>query len=85
MNVVEFFSRHKGIEKGTKTRKIGGGRWTSDANRGTKYGGWNVDGIKQFNELCQHVKTNRTSYPAFDNEFLKKSPTNATKRLPQNI
>jgi len=85
MNVVEFFSRRKGMEKGTKRRKIGGGRWTSDANGGTKYGGWNVDGIKRFNELCQHVKTNRTSYPAFDHEFSTKSPTNVTKRLPQNI
>jgi len=24
MNVVEFFSRHKGMEKGTKRRNIGG-------------------------------------------------------------
>jgi len=46
MNVVRFFSRCKGMEKGTKRRKIGGGCWTSDANGGTKYGGWNVDGMK---------------------------------------
>jgi len=34
-----FFSRCKGIEKGAKRRKIGGGHWTSDANGGTKLGG----------------------------------------------
>ena len=36
MNVVEFFSRHKRMDKGTKRRKIGGGHWTSDANGGTQ-------------------------------------------------
>jgi len=31
MNVVEFFSRPKGMEKGTEIKKIGEGHWMSDA------------------------------------------------------
>jgi len=46
MNVIEFFSRQKGMEKGTKRRKIGGGCWTSDAKRSGKYCGWSADGIE---------------------------------------
>jgi len=60
MNVVEFFSRCKGIEKATKTRKIEEVHWTSDANGGTKYGGWNVEGKKQVNKLCQQLEIDRT-------------------------
>ncbi len=82
MNVVEFFSRCKGMEKGCKRREIGGGHWTSDANGGTKYGGWNVEGMKQFNELCQQVKINRTLYPEFENEFLKKVTNQCNKTAP---
>jgi len=46
MNVVEFFSRCKEMEKESQRRKIGGGGRTSDANGGTKYRGWNVEGMK---------------------------------------
>ena len=51
MNVVEFFSRPKGMEKGTEIKKIGGGHWTRDAKGCGKYYGWNVDGMKHFTEL----------------------------------
>jgi len=52
---------------------------TSDANGGTKYGGWNVEAMKQFNQLCQPVKINRTSYPK---EFLKKVTNQCNKTVP---
>ena len=45
----------------------------SDAKGCGKYCGWNVDGMKQFNELCQQVKLNRTIFHHFDKEFLKKT------------
>jgi len=72
MNELEFFSRRKGLEKGTKRKKIGGGHWTSDGKGGGKYCGWNINGMNRFNELCQQVKQNRTSYHNFNKEFLKK-------------
>jgi len=43
MNEFEFFSRCKGMEKGTKRKKIGGGCWTSDAKGCEKYCGWNAN------------------------------------------
>ena len=43
MNVIEFFSRQKGMEKGTKRRKIGGG---CDAKGSGKYCRWSADGIE---------------------------------------
>ena len=59
MTVVEFFSRHKGIEKdtkkGTKRRKIGGGHWTSDANGGTKLGGM----LREWNNLMSFVNKSK--------------------------
>ncbi len=70
MNVIEFFSRQKGMEKGTKRRKIGGGCWTSDAKRSGKYCGWSADGIEWFNQLCQLIKNDRSSHPEFDRKFL---------------
>jgi len=36
-----------------------------------KFCGWSMDGIKQFNELCMIVKTNRELCPHFDSTFLK--------------
>jgi len=85
MNVVEFFSRLKGMEKGTKRKKIGGGHWMSDAKGCEKNCGWNVDGMKHFNELCQQVKLNRTSFHNFDKECLKKQMENIVKLFKMRI
>jgi len=85
MNVVEFFSRRKGMEKGTKRKKIGGGRWTSDAKGCGKYCGWNVDGMKRFSELCQQVKLNRTSFHNFDKNFLKKQMEKQSETVQNEI
>jgi len=38
--------------------------------------------MKQFNELCQQVKINRTLYPEFENEFLKKVTNQCNKTAP---
>jgi len=46
MNVVEFISSCKGMEKRSKRKKIGGGCWTSDAKKSGKYCGWNVKEMK---------------------------------------
>jgi len=43
--VIEFVSRCKGVEKGTKRKKIGGGHWMSDVKGSGKCCGWNVEGM----------------------------------------
>jgi len=45
MNVVEFFSTHKGMEKGLKERRLDGGHWMSDVKGSGKCCGWNVEGM----------------------------------------
>lgn len=46
-------------------------RWTKESKGALKFCGWSMDGIKQFNELCMIIKTNRELCPYFDSTFLK--------------
>jgi len=45
----------KGWKKELRERRLEGGCWMSDAKGTIKYCGWNVEGMKHVNELCQQV------------------------------
>ena len=49
-----FFTKHKN-KQGFKQKQPGGGQLTSHSKGATRFGGWNADGAKRFNELCTFV------------------------------
>jgi len=58
------------------------GKWTNESHGALKFCGWSMDGIKQLNELCMIMKTNRELCPHFDSIFLKNA---RDKKLEERI
>jgi len=64
-----FFAKHK-TNQGVKRKQPGGGRWTSHSKGATRFGGWNAEGVKRFNELCAFVAKDREINGGFDVDYL---------------
>ena len=64
-----FFAKHKN-NQGYKQKQPGGGWWTSHSKGATRFGGWNADGVKRFNELCAFVAKDCENNSGFDIDYL---------------
>jgi len=47
-------------------KQPGGGQWTSHSKGATRFGGWNSDGVKWFNELCAFLAKDHGNNGGFD-------------------
>jgi len=52
-----FFAKHRN-KQGFKCKQPGGGGWTSHSKGTPRFGKWNADGVKRFNELCAFFAKN---------------------------
>jgi len=64
-----FFAKHK-TNQGVKQKQPGGGQWTSHSKGATRFGGWNAEGVKRFNELCAFVAKDQEINGGFDMDYL---------------
>ncbi len=55
INAKEFFFAKYRNKQGFKLKQPGGGGWTSHSKGATRFGGWNTDRVKGFNELCAFI------------------------------
>jgi len=49
-----FFAKYRN-KQGFKLKQPGGGGWTSHSKGATRFGGWNTDRVKGFNEICAFI------------------------------
>ena len=54
----------------TKKQAPGAGKFTEDYHKAGRCKGWNVEGLKRFNELCKKVREDRAANAAFEDQYL---------------
>jgi len=63
----EYFMKNK--KELNKKEKGNNGLYTGHAKGATRFGGWSVEGVQRFNELCKIVRNDRDANELFDIEY----------------
>ena len=63
----EYFMKNK--KEQNKKEKGNNGLYTGHAKGATRFGGWSVEGVQRFNELCEIVRNDRDANELFDIEY----------------
>jgi len=59
----------------------GVGCWTSHSQGATRFGGWNADGVKRFNQLCALIVTDHKNNGAFNIDYLTTMTTQLHRQI----
>jgi len=82
----EYFMKNK--KEQDKKQKQNNGLYTGHAKGATRFGGWSLEGVQQFNDLCDFVRNDCIVNEPFDIEYYKtmsKQKVDNGKKIKQTI
>jgi len=82
----EYFIKNK--KEQDKKQKQNNGLYTGHAKGATRFGGWSLEGVQRFNDLCDFVRNDRIVNETFDTEYyetMSKQKVNNGKKIKRMI
>jgi len=82
----DYFTKNK--KEQNKKQKQNNGLYTGHAKGAIRFGGWSLEGVQRFNELCNIVKNDRIANEPFDIEYyeiMTKQKVDDNKKIKQRI